>query len=111
MKRNEIDADQIHEIYEMADKSPQLQCRQISELLDACIALLPLQFSTQSSLTALLLSSHVHSPHSCASPLQLPLKLWPFHTTTSHATNSAFKEVGLNWEEHSHSQALSSKHH
>ncbi len=38
--------------------------RQISELLDACIALLPLQFSTQSSLPALLLSSHLHSPHS-----------------------------------------------
>jgi hypothetical protein len=64
MKRNEIHANQIHEIYEMADKSPQLQCRQISELLDACIALLPLQFSTQSSLAALLLSSHLHSPHS-----------------------------------------------
>lgn len=70
MKRNEIDANQIHEIYEMADKSPQLQCRQISELLNACIALLPLQFSTQYSLPALLLSSHLHSPHSV--PLSSP---------------------------------------
>ncbi len=64
---NEIDANQIHEICEMADKS------------------------LNSLMPALLLSSHLHSPQ-CASPLQRPLKLWPFDTTTSHATKKKEKE-------------------
>lgn len=44
-------------------------------VLTACIAaLFPSPLSTQ-----------------CASPLQLPLKLWPFDTTTSHATKLCFQ--------------------